>query len=55
MQKAVQGYKKVSKVSILVDTWVTWLLTDDNGQISVVKYHRAGKEGSLCHWSHAFS
>jgi hypothetical protein len=46
MQKAVREYEKIDKVSILLETRVTRLLTDDNGRVSGVEYLTAGKEGT---------
>jgi succinate dehydrogenase/fumarate reductase flavoprotein subunit len=46
IHKAVREYEKAGKASILVDTRVTRLLTDDNGRVSGVEYQMAGKEGS---------
>jgi succinate dehydrogenase/fumarate reductase flavoprotein subunit len=46
MQKAVRAYEKTGKASILVDTRVMRLLTDDTGRVSGVEYQTAGKEGS---------
>jgi hypothetical protein len=46
MQKAVREYEKTEKVTFLLDTRVTRLLTDDNGRVSGVEYQTAGKEGT---------
>jgi succinate dehydrogenase/fumarate reductase flavoprotein subunit len=46
MQKAVREYEKIEKVSVLMETRVTGLLTDDNGRVSGVEYQTTGKEGT---------